>query len=112
MDGNESSDGHGFSGVADHGERVPGDNAVNGGKGRADEALPSVAASVDLRDLTAFSSYNDEHEPVLIVTDGEVVVELTGGLVGPSALAARGARRLAEAASAYAATVSNAMTSR
>jgi hypothetical protein len=69
---------------------------------RADGRPLPVVASIDVRDLEAFRAYNDDQEPVLILTDGEVAVELTGGMPGPSPEAVAGATRLADAALGYA----------
>jgi hypothetical protein len=61
-------------------------------------------ASLDLRDVNARIDYDEFGEPVLVVTDGEVTIEFTGGL-RVSMTAALGARQLSTAARDYAETV-------
>jgi Flp pilus assembly CpaF family ATPase len=66
---------------------------------------PPAMASLDLRDVNARIDYDEFGEPVLVVTDGEVTIEFTGGLRGSSMTAALGARQLSTAARDYAETV-------
>ncbi|GAA1835697.1 hypothetical protein GCM10009682_62270 [Luedemannella flava] len=70
-----------------------------------DPTGPPAMASLDLRDVSARIDYDEFGEPVLVVTDGEVTIEFTGGLRGTSMTAALGARQLATAARDYAETV-------
>ncbi|GAA1744046.1 hypothetical protein GCM10009681_13550 [Luedemannella helvata] len=70
-----------------------------------DPTDPPAMASLDLRDVTARIDYDEFGEPVLVVTDGEVTIEFTGGLRGTSMTAALGARQLSTAANDYAETV-------
>lgn len=70
-----------------------------------DQTGPPAMASLDLRDVTARIDYDEFGEPMLVVTDGEVTIEFTGGLRGTSMTAALGARQLSTAARDYAETV-------
>ena len=65
---------------------------------------PPAMASLDLRDVNARIDFDEFGEPVLVVTDGEVTIEFTGGL-RTSMTAALGARQLSSAARDYADTV-------
>ena len=62
-------------------------------------------ASVSLWIASARFERDDEGEPVVILTDGDTEVELSRGLGGDPASAARGAQRLAKALLEYASAV-------
>ena len=68
-------------------------------------AYPPPVVSVRVGEVRAFRVIDDEDEPVLVVSDGETSVEFGCGLSGVSGSAARGARRLADAAQDYASTI-------
>lgn len=75
--------------------------------GEVEGFLPYVpVATICLRVATAHYERDDDGEPVLVMSDGETVVELSRGIGGDAASAARGAQRLATALLEYAAIMS------
>jgi hypothetical protein len=68
---------------------------------------PQPVMSVRLRGIRTFHIVDDEDEDetVLVVSDGEASVEFVCGISGVSGSAARGARRLANAISEFAAVL-------
>lgn len=79
----------------------PGDGAGHGDTG----VYPFPVVSVRLGEIRAFRITDDENEPVLVVSDGEMSVEFACGLHGLSGSAVRGAQRLADAARDYASAI-------
>lgn len=82
---------------------------MNGTQGDTDPDgsgdYPPPLVSVRLGEIMAFRVIDDEDEPILVVSDGEMSVEFGCGLAGVSGPAAQGAQRLAEAVREYASTI-------
>lgn len=81
-------------------ERASGDRAVH-----AVPPVPVPVASLRVGDIQAFHLVNDEDEPILVVSDGEIAVEFACGLAGLSGAAAQGVHRLADAVQSFAYTI-------